>query len=534
MGLAASRRAIRKDGSVVAVHDRVQEVFGGSLVDVGLGRIVIEDAIEAKRLVFHAFAGGQNGAAESLDRVVFGPRDSHANVACPVRRGESKVELWCRHRSQGAVAQEQRAIVALGELRRFPDSEGTHPDSDLDAGRAAIRSHCHPGKESRVAISSASAPAVRRAVSQCEGRCCGMRGKGSSKGEGNKGSLCKKPTPTAATTTRRPQVSISPFLPAACIGNRNLRYPLVGAINFGDINRITQREHRWVPDDTTEKYSDFTVKRLSHLCPPSARDTPPLPSTNKIKKIQKKKKKTNNKKVLSCILIRLFLLTHISPNPTPETHPTHRSRPVQTRQITSQSTPNSLFPPAPDALPSSNPPPPLPPMVKPGLAPALGTAARVLAAFDADLLSPAPDGVVEHAEGTATADAELEGFVPGGRFGLLFGGGVREEFLFAGAARLPELGHDFGEALGEVVGAHAEFAEAVDRAAEEGAAGDGVDVGGVEGVEQLEECDGAREHHLFDVPGDVEEEVVREVEDLGCEGRSKKAERRRWRAAALR
>ena len=34
-------------------------------------------------------------------------------------------------------------------------------------------------------------------------------------------------------------------------------------------------------------------------------------------------------------------------------------------------------------------------------------------------------------------------------------------------------------------------------------------------LEELEKGDGAGEHHLFDVPGDVEEEVVGEVEDVG-------------------
>lgn len=72
MCLSASRRAISEDGGVVAVEHAVEEGFGGAFVDVGLGDVVVEDAVEAEGLVFGAFAGGVKGAGEALDGVVFG------------------------------------------------------------------------------------------------------------------------------------------------------------------------------------------------------------------------------------------------------------------------------------------------------------------------------------------------------------------------------------------------------------------------------------------------------------------------------
>jgi hypothetical protein len=72
MCLSTPGRAIREDGRIVAVQDGIEQGFRGGFVDVGLGRVFVEDAIEGECLVFGSLAGWNDGAAESLDGVVLG------------------------------------------------------------------------------------------------------------------------------------------------------------------------------------------------------------------------------------------------------------------------------------------------------------------------------------------------------------------------------------------------------------------------------------------------------------------------------
>ena len=70
--LAASGGAVGKDGGIVAVENAVQQVPGCALVDIGLCRVVVEDAVEGKDLVFRLFGCWYNGSCELMDWTVFG------------------------------------------------------------------------------------------------------------------------------------------------------------------------------------------------------------------------------------------------------------------------------------------------------------------------------------------------------------------------------------------------------------------------------------------------------------------------------
>lgn len=71
MRLSTSCRAICENSSVVSVQYAVEKCFGGSLVNVSLGRILVKDGVEAKGLVFDSPALRKDCPGKLLDWIVF-------------------------------------------------------------------------------------------------------------------------------------------------------------------------------------------------------------------------------------------------------------------------------------------------------------------------------------------------------------------------------------------------------------------------------------------------------------------------------
>lgn len=58
--LSATSRAVREDGAIIALKNVAEKAFGGRVVYIGLGRVLVEDLVECECLVLDALSGGAN------------------------------------------------------------------------------------------------------------------------------------------------------------------------------------------------------------------------------------------------------------------------------------------------------------------------------------------------------------------------------------------------------------------------------------------------------------------------------------------
>jgi hypothetical protein len=162
MCLSASCGAVSEYSGIVSVQDVVQQRLCGRFVDVGLRCGVVEDAVESECLVLDAFAlrsirapGPVHGIVlwrvedaalvlVSPGRVATGSRGGiqAALVEDLDDRPDATLGAYPRGRccGEGAISEEQRRVVSLGELCSFADRKRTHAHRHRDGRRAARHS----------------------------------------------------------------------------------------------------------------------------------------------------------------------------------------------------------------------------------------------------------------------------------------------------------------------------------------------------------------------------------------------------------
>ena len=162
MCLSTSRGAVSEHGGIVSVQDVVQQGLCGGFVDVGLRCGVVEDAVESECLVLDAFAlrgirapGPVHGVVLwrvedaalvsvrylGIYRVATGSRGGvqAALIEDLDDRPDATLGAYPRGRccGEGAISEEQRRVVGLGELCSFADRKRTHAHRHRDGRRAA-------------------------------------------------------------------------------------------------------------------------------------------------------------------------------------------------------------------------------------------------------------------------------------------------------------------------------------------------------------------------------------------------------------
>lgn len=70
--LSTSCGTVCKNGGIVAFQHVVQQRFGGALIDVALGGVIVEDLVESEGLVFCFLAVGHDRAGETGHWVALG------------------------------------------------------------------------------------------------------------------------------------------------------------------------------------------------------------------------------------------------------------------------------------------------------------------------------------------------------------------------------------------------------------------------------------------------------------------------------